>query len=107
MLITNIHQILLLSITQYRHTCKISYLGISGRHVTAAFGSMVPQEIKRLRAVLRTIIKLVKKATKKHSKKSLVVDAANANWNISSAKSEITALSNTVYGQNTTFKKRF
>ena len=93
-------------VTYIRHTCKISYLGLSGRHVTAAFGSTIPRELKRIRAVIRDIIKLVKKAKKHKSKKNLQSDYANDVWKASTARSEMTIVSNTVYGKNTTFGQR-
>lgn len=86
------------------HTFKVSYLGLGGRHVTAAFGSSEPQEVKRLRAVVRHITKLTKKATKKRSKKKGGADGDTLSAMLKvphSARSEITALSNTVYGRNT------
>lgn len=83
------------------HTFKISHLKLTGRSVTTAFGSTVPQEVKRLRAVIRKIITVSKKATKKRSKKKGMGgdDTISGIYTISrSAKSEVTALSNTVYG---------
>lgn len=81
-------------------------MGLSGRHVSAAFGSTIPQELKRIRAVIRDIIKLVKKAKKNKSKKFIQSDYANDAWKISTARSEMTTVSNTVYGKNTTFDQR-
>lgn len=110
---------LLLHNNKYRHTCKISYLGLNGRRVSVAFGSSTPKELKRIRAVVRDVLKLVRKATKKHysnttssTKKKMdhnmmVLEnhdddtTGAAGW-ISSSRSEVTALSNTVYGKNTT-----
>lgn len=86
------------------HTFKISYLGLTGRNVSAAFGSSKPQEVKRLRAVIRDVIHLSKKASKKQSKKDkndIYNDNASSMFKVSNAKSEVTALSNTVYGRNT------
>lgn len=92
------------------HTFKISYLGLRGRHIAASFGSTTPDELKRLRAVIRGITKLTKKATKKRggSKKVRMPGDAEStltgmlkNQHINSAKSEVSALSNTVYGRNT------
>ena len=88
----------------HRHTFKISYLGLTGRNVSAAFGSSKPQEVKRLRAVIRDVIHLSKKASKKQSKKDkndIYNDNASSMFKVSNAKSEVTALSNTVYGRNT------
>lgn len=92
------------------HTCKISYLGLGGRSIAASFGSTTPEELKRLRAVVRGITRLTKKATKKRGggkKVRMPGDAESTltgmlkNQHISSAKSEVSALSNTVYGRNT------
>ena len=94
----------------YRHTCKISYLGLGGRSIAASFGSTTPEELKRLRGVVRGITRLTKKATKKRGggkKVRMPGDAESTltgmlkNQHISSAKSEVSALSNTVYGRNT------
>lgn len=84
------------------HACKISYLGLGGRNVSAAFGSSVPRELKRLRAVIRKITDLTRKA--RHKKKSMDNDTGSVMFNSKfprTARSELTALSNTMYGENT------
>ena len=95
------------SFISYRHTFKISHLGFAGRNVTAAFGSTVPQDLKRLRAIVRKITALTKKVTGKRSRKkgNDEDDAISGMYNVRTARSELTALSNTVYGRNTMNRK--
>lgn len=57
------------------HTCKLSYRGLQGRTLAAAFASETPNELKQLRSCIRTCLKLStkKKKTKKRSKKKAAI----------------------------------
>jgi hypothetical protein len=46
------------------HTCKVSYSSNTGRNIVAAFGTLDPAELKRIRSIIRYCIRLVRKASK-------------------------------------------
>jgi len=90
------------------HTFKISYFSAVGRNICAAFGSTESSEVKRLRAVIRRIVNLTRKANKKSKG---IIKRIKTTYGSSSVvtsmtgmyttQSEVTALSNTVYGKRT------
>lgn len=90
------------------HGCKISYLDFTGRNLVAAFGSEEPNDLKRLRGIIRYCIRLVRKAApKKKKSKYARADESTIGESLISGmnKSAITSMSNTAYGEKTMDEK--
>lgn len=92
------------------HTCKISYFEDSGRNIMVALGSEHPEEVKRIRSVIRHCITLVGKAVKRDKKArdggKDISDLSSWGGSVISGmnKSAVTALSSTKYEEVTASK---
>jgi len=92
------------------HTCKLSYRGLQGRTLAAAFASETPNELKQLRSCIRTCLKLAtKKRKSKRSKKRAAVmtsDDADGTNHLIATNHNGGATATTATNTNTTIGKR-